>query len=287
MSIKKAPKLEGKWINKKPKKLKNTILIQFWAYGCANCLRTIPHMKKIYEKYAKKGIDIIGIHTPEFEFEKNIENLKTQIKRLGIEYPVLIDNEMEIWNAIGNKYWPTSYIIENGEVIFEQIGEGEYEKLELMIQKLLGTSIKTEKNEPIGYMFDQSPNTYAGFIRNGGLGSGLICDKNGCRMYVDPGNHLRNIIYPAGEWVQEKEYLELVGKEGKISYKFYAREVNITMGSNSKETLVEIYLDGKKYKKLKIDKIQNHLIWKNKEYKEKELTILFKGKAKVYSLTFG
>src|SRR3989344_3254541 len=117
---------------------KKVILVDFMTYSCINCQRTFPHVKAWYEKYKDKGLEIVGIHTPEFAFEKNIENVRVAMKKAGITYPVVLDNDYGTWKAYANNYWPRKYLIDiNGNIVYDHIGEGAYEETEMKILELL------------------------------------------------------------------------------------------------------------------------------------------------------
>ena len=289
-----APPFKGikAWINSKPltmEKLKGkVVLVDFWTYTCINCIRSLPHLKKWHKKYAKKGLVIVGVHSPEFGFEKNLKNVKKAVRKSGIRYPVAVDSDKGTWESFDNEYWPAKYLIDReGFVADVQFGEGNYTTMEKSIQERLGISEKPEKEKYPGYMFDQSPETYAGFTRNYGLGSGLACDEKGCNVYVDPGEHNRDIIYPDGRWVQEKEYLELKKALGKIAYRFYARQVNMVMAPVSKPVKADIYINNKKTDTMKVDEPRMYTVFRSKKYSEKELSVRFHGKVRVFVYTFG
>lgn len=289
-----APDFEGikAWINTKPltmEKLKGkVVLVDFWTYTCINCIRSLPHLKEWHKRYAKKGLVIVGVHSPEFEFEKKPENVKKAVRKFGIRYPVAVDSDKRTWDAFDNEYWPAKFLIDRkGYVVDVHFGEGRYAETERMIQEQLGIARKPGKDVYLGYMPDQSPETYAGFARSYGLGSGLVCDKRGCTRYVDPGEYVRDTIYPDGEWIQEKEYLELKKAPGRIAYRFYAREVNIVMAPVKKPVKADIYVNGKKTKSIKVDGPKMYNVFKSKSYTEKELGVRFHGKVRVYAYTFG
>ncbi|HSB46435.1 MAG TPA: redoxin family protein [Candidatus Bilamarchaeum sp.] len=289
-----APNLAGikAWINSKPLELPalkgKVVLIDFWTFSCINCMRTLPYLKKWHDKYSEKGLVIIGVASPEFEFEGEPKNVKEAVKKLGIEYPVAVDSDMKSWQAYDNHYWPAKYLIDrDGFIAYVHFGEGSYNETESAIQKELGLKSRLEKEQFPGYLFDQSPETYAGFGRNFGLGSGLVCDKTGCNVYVDPGDHVPNVVYPHGEWVQEKEYIELKRDIGVISYRFNAREVNLVMEPVGKPVDAEIYINEKKAGEVKVDSAIMYNVYKDKKYGDRELKVVFKGKVRVYAFTFG
>lgn len=289
-----APEFVGikSWINTKPLKIEDlkgkVVLIDFWTYSCINCIRTLPFLKRWHDKYSEKGLVIVGVHTPEFGFEKDAANVKEAVKKAGITYPVALDSDMKTWTSYQNHYWPAKYLVDrDGFVIYVHFGEGNYTQTEMAIQMALGIKKSFEKDQYPGYMFDQSPETYAGFGKNYGLGSGLVCDKSGCNVYVDPGDHVQNTIYPHGQWVQEKEYLELRKSPGQISYRFNGREANVVMEPVDKDVEAEIFIGEKKAGKVTVDSARMYNVFRDKKYGDRDLTIVFKGKVRVYAYTFG
>jgi len=146
--------------------------------------------------------------------------------------------------------------------------------------------VKEEAESSAGYMFDQSPETYAGFGKNDGLGSGLACTKAGCR-YVDSGGHDPNIIYPDGEWEQEKEYLELKKGQGKLSYRFNAREANVVMAPVGGPVKAEVSVNGEAVGSVAVDRPDMYTVFNGKRYSDRELVLTFDGKVRVYAYTFG
>lgn len=143
---KKAPPLgQGEWINSAPTSLSalngNVVLLEFWTYGCYNCRNTLPYVKEWHDKYSRQAFTVVGVHTPEFNSEKQIENVRRHVARLGIRYPVVTDNDYETWEAYDQRYWPVTYLIDKKGIIrYMHIGEGAYEETESMIQKLLSES---------------------------------------------------------------------------------------------------------------------------------------------------
>jgi thiol-disulfide isomerase/thioredoxin len=289
-----APEFAGikAWINSGPLTMDGlkgkVVLVDFWTYTCINCTRSIPYLKRWHERYSKKGLVVVGVHSPEFGFEGDVENVRRAVKELGIGYPVAADSERESWDAFTNQYWPAKYLIDKeGDVQYVHFGEGGYAQTEARIQELLGIDEKLGKEEFAGYAFDQSPETYAGFGANDGLGSGLACDDSGCDRYVDSGEHDRDVIYPDGEWVQEKDFLELTKAPGKIGYRFNARQVNVVVEPLEKGASAEVLIDGKNPQKITLDAPRAYTVFQDKKYLEGELSIAFKGKVRIYTFTFG
>jgi len=288
-----APEFTGitAWINTKPLTMESlkgrVVLIDFWAYSCVNCLRTVPFIKRLNEKYARSGLVVIGIHSPEFSFEKDRANVEKAVKELGITYPVAMDSDLAMWREYANMYWPAQYIIgKDGYVEYVHFGEGEHSKTEAAVQEALGVKAGFEDEMYPTYMFDQSPETYVGFAKNSGLGSGLACDKDGCNVYVDPGTHDRDIVYPNGQWEQEAEYLELKKGPGLLAYKFNARQANVVAGPVGKAVEAQIMMDGKLKEKVKIDSYKMYTVHDEKKYSEHDLVIIFDGPVRVYAYTF-
>ena len=289
-----APELRGisGWANSEPLTLAGlegkTVMLEFWAYTCVNCLRALPHVQKWHEKYSGKGLVVIGVHSPQFSFEADGNNAMEAIRRLGIRFPVALDGSLSTWNAYENRYWPARFIIDpEGYISFAHFGEGDYTLTEKMIQDHLGIKAKFEKEDAPGYLFDQSPGTYAGFRVNTGLGSGLVEDGKGRGVYLDQGEHDRDVIYPNGQWVQESEYLELKNPPGQIAYRFNAREANLILEPLGKGASAEIFIDGKKAGAISIDRPDIYNVFKDKKYKERELSVNFSGNVRLYALTFG
>ena len=132
----------SEYINTKPISLDDlkdkVVLVDFWTYSCINCIRTIPHLNEWYDKYSDKGLVIVGIHTPEFNFEKDSNNVKSAVQKFGIKYPVLQDNDKETWDEYDNRYWPRKYLVDDeGYIRYDHIGEGAYNETEKVIQTLL------------------------------------------------------------------------------------------------------------------------------------------------------
>ncbi|MEW6723204.1 MAG: redoxin domain-containing protein [Candidatus Micrarchaeota archaeon] len=280
------------WINSRPLKIDSlkgkVVLLDFWTYTCINCIRTLSYLQSWHEKYRDKGLVVIGVHTPEFEFEKKAPNIKEAVKRFGITYPVALDSEMKTWREYDNHYWPAKYLIDkDGFICYVHFGEGNYGQTEMAIQMQLGIKKKLEKDDFQGYMFDQSPETYAGFGKNFGLGSGLVCDEQGCNVYVDPGSHAMNVIYPEGQWVQEKEFIELKKAPGRVSYRFNAREANVVLAPVGKPVEAAVFMDGKKKHVFLVDKAKMYNVFKDKKYGDHELSIVFAGRVRAYVFTFG
>ncbi|WP_027549834.1 thioredoxin family protein [Bradyrhizobium sp. Cp5.3] len=142
-----APEFTGisNWFNSKPLNIADlrgkVVLVDFWTYGCVNCVNTLPHVTKLYAKYKDKGLVVVGVHTPEFPFERSASNVQAALKRHGITYPVAQDNDSRTWNAYRNQYWPAQYVIDqSGKIVFQHEGEGSYDEIDRTVAKLLNAS---------------------------------------------------------------------------------------------------------------------------------------------------
>src|SRR3989339_1284760 len=212
---------------------KKVILVEFLTYSCINCQRTFPHVVSWYSKYKDEGPEIIGIHTPEFAFEKDINNVRAAMKKFGIEYPIVLDNNYATWNAYGNKYWPRKYLIDiNGNIVYDHIGEGAYEETEVKIRELLtkraaflGEGVGSDVRGAVEVVKEvknaaQSPETYFGSLRNTLLGNGKA-GLEGTHSFTVPALHTPNTLYLGGTWNVTPEYAESVANS-RIVYQYHA-----------------------------------------------------------------
>jgi thiol-disulfide isomerase/thioredoxin len=233
------------------------VLLDFWTYSCVNCVRSLPHIKLLYKEYPEDMFVLIGVHTPEFEFEKLPENVASAVKRFGIGYPVAIDSENTTWKLYGNQYWPRQTLIDSkGIVRWEHAGEGDYDKMEDRIRDLLKESGKRAENrgngrtdtiEKFAFSSKTTPEIYAGASRSQGFGNGQVCVPGSCTRYIDPKEHSRDVPYLSGDWTQYPEYVMHAASElGYVLLKYGARNANAVLGvSDMKPIRVDVQLDGK------------------------------------------
>lgn len=314
---KKAPELVGvedpkRWINSEVLSLERlqgkVVLLDFWAYSCVNCIRTLPALREMWEKYKNKRFVIIGVHTPEFEFEKEIGNLKFAVKKHGIKYPIVSDPERRNWDNYGNSYWPRAALINaEGEVIFDHIGESGYGEIEekiidelVKLKELEEGKVKLIDEEKRVYDKGISKETYIGSLRNSGFNSRVVCKPGACNSYIDIGRYEKDKVNLQGQWEQEKEYAQFEGGEGWLAIKFYASEVNLVLsGIGTAEVLLDgvplskknagrdiSFMGKKSYLKVEGDDMYN-LINNKGDYIEGILKLIpFKG-IRAYVFTFG
>ena len=262
-NFKKAPNLVGiaHHLNTTPEKLveqikDKVILYDIWTYSCINCVRTLPHITAWDDKYSEQGLLIIGIHSPEFEFEKEPENVQMAIAKHGINYPVVLDNEMETWKAFDNRYWPRKYIADHeGYIRYDHIGEGGYKETEKIIQQLLQERSKSLGIQSISaeslveikefeHTMFRTPELYFGykFAENRNqLGSIEGFQPEKTVTYLEQENIDLHKFYLFGNWFNHQDSMELISDEGTIKLLYNAKEVNIV---TDKEAELEIFLDG-------------------------------------------
>ena len=237
---------------------KKVVLIDFWTYSCINCQRTIPYLNEWHKKYADKGLTIIGVHTPEFAFEKDYENVQKAVHQFGIRYPVVLDNDYSTWHAYKNRYWPRKYLIDiDGFVVYDHIGEGGYEETERKIQELLHERMETlgirdsldqgiaqpSNVEEVDLSQERSPEVYFGATRNTHLGNG---NKNtvGLQTLIEPDAITTNLLYLTGDWEFAQEQAENRSLRAKIIFRYRAEKVFFVAGS-AHGTRIMILRDGK------------------------------------------
>ncbi len=230
------------------------ILVDFWTYSCINCIRTLPYLEAWDQKYRDEGLVIVGVHSPEFDFEKDISNVQAAVTKFGIQYPVVLDNDHATWSAYNNLYWPHDYLIDaDGFIRDDHIGEGGYNDTEAEIQKLLaernaslqmGALVSDNVTAPapdfgqiatpeiyLGYQFARAPIGNPEGFQNDQVVNYSI------QPYLQP-----NTVYFAGSWKNNPDNMELASDTGKIILVYQASNANIVAGGNSTLSLA---LDGK------------------------------------------
>ncbi|WP_175770495.1 cytochrome c biogenesis protein DipZ [Burkholderia anthina] len=262
------PSLDGavQWLNSPPLTAAGlrgkVVLVDFWTYSCINCLRTLPYTTAWARKYAPYGLVVIGVHAPEFAFERDIGNVKKAVHDLGIDYPVAIDNRYAIWRAFGNEYWPAHYFIDaQGRIRHHHFGEGEYAQSERVIQSLLAEAGHPEAlNVPLGLAGApakgtlaaadsadvRSPETYIGYARAEDFTSPGGVVRDATHRYDSPVHPELNDWGLAGAWQVGAERATLATPAGKIVYRFHARDLHLVLGpgANGKPVRFRVTLDG-------------------------------------------
>ncbi|MBI4361767.1 MAG: thioredoxin family protein [Euryarchaeota archaeon] len=229
------------------------VLVDFWTYTCINCQRTLPYLTAWDRKYRDQGLAVIGVHTPEFEFEKNLDNVKRAVAEHRIEYPVVQDNDYATWRVYKNNYWPRKYLVDaEGNIRYDHIGEGAYEETEQWIQRLLEernrslrlqrTTVASELGET-RFASVQTPELYLGtnFAR-APLGNPEGFQPGRTVAYTMPPAQESNLVYLEGTWTNHPDHMELASDSGRVVLRHTARSVNIVAGGNAS---LRINLDGK------------------------------------------
>ena len=253
----------NEWLNSPPLTASalrgKVVLIDFWTYTCINWRRTLPYVRAWADKYRDHGLVVIGVHAPEFSFEKNINNVRWAVKDMRVDYPVAVDNELVIWRAFKNQYWPALYFIDSqGRVRHHYFGEGSYEQSEMIIQALLAEAgIGGIDRQPVSvdaqgveaaadWRSLMSPENYVGYERTQNFASpgGAVLDKS--RMYERPARLRLNEWALSGDWTVKKETAVLNKENGRIAYRFHARDLHLVMGPAAPGTSVRfrVLIDG-------------------------------------------
>jgi cytochrome c biogenesis protein CcdA/thiol-disulfide isomerase/thioredoxin len=275
------------------------VLLDIWTYSCINCQRTLPYLNDWYEKYSDQGLEIIGLHTPEFAFEQVEANVAKAVEEFGIKYPVVLDNDYSTWKALGNRYWPRKYLIDlDGNIIYDHIGEGAYEETEKEIQKALkarmerlgesGTISTTitaveAKRRAAGV---ESPETYFGSLRNEYLRNGEQ-SRNGEQVFPVIINGVEpHRLYMQGTWDIQPEYAESVELSG-ITYEYKAKEVYV-VASSDKPVTVTVIQDGVRVNTVTVQEDRLYVLVENPSVGEHRLELqIDEPGVKLFAFTFG
>jgi cytochrome c biogenesis protein CcdA/thiol-disulfide isomerase/thioredoxin len=258
------PDLSGAvaWLNSPPlnrDQLKgHVVLVDFWTYSCINCLRSIPYVRAWAERYKDSGLIVIGVHTPEFAFEKDLDNVRRAVNELKISYPVALDNDYKIWKAFNNSYWPADYLVDaTGHIRFHHFGEGKYDESEQQIQDLLkehngqltvnglvkvaATGAEAPPDSDV-----ESPETYVGYERADSFLSPGGLKQDVANLYSIPKHLELNQWGLAGNWTDHAQVATLNSARGKIVYRFHARDVHLVLGPapNGNPVRFRVKIDG-------------------------------------------
>jgi cytochrome c biogenesis protein CcdA/thiol-disulfide isomerase/thioredoxin len=287
-----APELTGisEWINSKPQTIAGlrgkVVLIDFWTYSCVNCLRTLPHLRAWDRAYRDDGLAIIGVHAPEFAFERVPDNVRKAVDKLEIRYPVALDNDFETWTAYANQYWPAKYLIDrNGRVRYYHFGEGEYDETEHLIRRYLGEEVEDE----VEGIADRTPTavatpeSYLGFDRLARFVGRVVAGREASYRFPRTPLAPDHMAY-AGRVKVEPERI-LAGRGAKLRLQFTAREVNLVLGGQGR---LEIRLDGRPVKNVAVSgepRLYNLL--QLPQVQEGLLELRFTPGLSAYAFTFG
>jgi thiol-disulfide isomerase/thioredoxin len=251
------------WLNSQPLTAADlrgkVVLVDFWTYTCINWLRSLPYVRAWAEKYGDQGLVVIGVHTPEFAFEHNVANVRRAAKDMRIDYPIAIDNDYAIWRAFKNEYWPALYFVDaQGHIRHHQFGEGQYEQSEAIIQQLLAEAgsggighdlvSADARGAEVAADWDdlQSSENYVGYDRTENFASpgGAVLDRR--RVYAVPARLRLNHWALSGDWTVQNHAIVLNRANGRIAYRFHARDLHLVMGPAARGTSVRfrVLVDG-------------------------------------------
>ena len=251
------------WLNSPPLSAEGlrgkVVLVNFWTYTCINWLRQLPYVRAWAEKYAAQGLVVIGVHTPEFSFEHNLDNVRRAVQDMRVDYPVAIDNDYAVWSAFDNHYWPALYFADaEGRIRHHHFGEGEYQQSEMVIQMLLAEGGSADPGHDLvsveargleaaaDWAVLRSPENYTGYGRTEGFASpgGVVPGKS--YLYTVPAGLRLNEWALEGDWTVEQEAATLNTAGGKIACRFQARDVNLVLGPTAPGTSVRfrVLIDG-------------------------------------------
>jgi len=308
------------WLNSEPLSPEalrgKVVLVDFWTYSCINCLRALPYVARWYDKYKAHGLMVIGVHSPEFAFEKAVGNVQRAVKKLGVTYPVALDNDYAIWQAFNNQYWPAHYFVDaQGKIRNHHFGEGNYDQSELWIRTLLTEAgavdlppLDSQAVQATGVQAAadearvKSPETYIGYERAVNFSSpeGFVADE--ANTYSLPSHVELNQWALAGKWLVDKEKATLVAVPGRLDFRFSARDLHLVLatGSDSKPVRFRVLIDGEppgEDRGMDIDSAGNgtvteqrlyQLIRQTGEISDHTFSIEFlDGGVQVFSFTFG
>jgi methionine-S-sulfoxide reductase len=315
------PPLDGAtgWLNSQPLTREalrgKVVVVDFWAYSCINCLRTMPYVNAWYRHYKDSGLVVLGVHSPEFAFEKNLANVRAAVKKFDLQYPVVLDNELKIWKAFNNKFWPAHYFVDSkGQIRGHHFGEGKYARSERVIRQLLVEAGAQDLPDPLDDAAGQgvaapsdtanvaSPETYLGYARAENFMSPGNFARDATRNYLVPKTLALNQWALGGSWQVATEHARLQSGTGRIAFRFKARDLHLVLGpaAEGRPVHFRVTIDGAAPGKdagMDVDADGNGVVSDHRLYNlvrrkgpvaEREFVIEFAGPGvDAYSFTFG
>ena len=291
----KAPAIEGidAWINSPPLQLNQlkgkVVLIDFWTYSCINCIRTLPYLRSWYDQYHNKGFEIIGIHTPEFEFEKKLDNVQNAVKKFGIHYPVALDNGFVTWQNFNNHYWPAHYLInKEGDIVYIHFGEGEYDVTENNIRYLLGLKGSAAEKKEEKSLSSITPETYLGYARSETFSNLQTPIKNKSQTYQYPDSLPLDGWALQGNWIIYADKIVAASSDASIKLHFRAKHVYAVMGAPIHPVPLNIRLNGKASGEINVLHQQLYTVVELKQSHEGTVELIAQHpNLELYTFTFG
>ncbi|MCA9397573.1 thioredoxin family protein, partial [candidate division WWE3 bacterium] len=287
----------GEWINSEPlsmEKLRGkVVLVDFWTYSCINCQRTFPYLQTWWDTYQDDGLVIIGVHSPEFEFEKDIDNVSKAANDFDLTYPIVQDNNFATWRAYSNRYWPAKYLIDaNGYIRYTHFGEGKYNETEEAIQLLLAeANMLTDKktiNNPIYSIESQTPETYLGYTRIDNLVSPEEILQDDIQTYSIPNKVTKNTFALSGTWTITPEFAQ-PQPGASLEFNFTSKDVFLVLNPvTDSEPMVSVYLDDQFVKTISVDSDSLYQLIELQTAGQHILRLEFPdGNVEAYAFTFG
>jgi cytochrome c biogenesis protein CcdA/thiol-disulfide isomerase/thioredoxin len=291
-----APEIQGieTWINTRDEEALTlgalrgrVVLVDFWTYSCINCLRTLPHLEAWDEAYRDAGLTIIGVHSPEFAFERVPENVRSAVRRLGVRYPVALDNDFATWRAYSNQYWPAKYLIDRrGRVRFHHFGEGAYEDTERRIRRLLGETVTTRKKsvdeEPPTQI--TTPESYLGYERLARFANGRVTPDVESAYTLPSGALPDDVLAYGGRWKVEGERI-VAGRGARLKLQFQAKDIFLVLEG---EGDVQVRVGGRAVRTVSVSGLPRlHTLARFPEHRRGLLELRFSPGVAGYAFTFG
>jgi cytochrome c biogenesis protein CcdA/thiol-disulfide isomerase/thioredoxin len=285
-----APDIQGisAWINSAPLTMERlrgkVVLVDFWTYSCINCLRTLPYLKSWDERYRSKGLVILGVHSPEFAFEHSLGNVRQAVHRLGIHYPVALDNDFATWTAYQNQYWPADYLVDRtGHIRDVHFGEGDYAKTEAEIRLLLATKLPPALDQPDLTPTElRTPESYLGYERIGNYDGSPIRPNRAASYRFKPALSKDSFAY-AGTWTVEKQRI-LAGQGARLRLEFVARSVHLVLTGRGD---VHVKLNGRPLPTVHVTADKLYTLATQKRAQDGLLELSFTPGLSAYAFTFG
>jgi cytochrome c biogenesis protein CcdA/thiol-disulfide isomerase/thioredoxin len=285
-----APDIQGitAWINSAPlttERLRGkVVLVDFWTYSCINCLRTLPYLKAWDARYRKDGLVILGVHSPEFTFEHSLGNVRAAVKRLGIHYPVALDNDFATWTAYQNQYWPADYLIDRtGRIRDVHFGEGQYAQTEAKIRQLLATKLPPALDQPDMTPTElRTPESYLGYERIGNYDGSPLRPNHPAQYRFRPALAKDSFAY-AGTWTVDKERI-LAGPGARLRLNFLARSVHLVLTGRGD---IHVKLNGRPLRTVHVTADKLYTLATQKGAREGLLELAFTPGLSAYAFTFG
>jgi thiol-disulfide isomerase/thioredoxin len=289
-----APEFAGiaNWLNSAPLTMDGlrgkVVLIDFWAYSCINCLRTLPYTNRWYDTYKDKGFVIVGVHTPEFAFEQVTANVQRAISRFGIKYPVPQDNAMSTWQAYANQYWPAEYLVnQQGEIVLKHFGEGKYDEMENAIRGLLSAGPAVAKDNGVDLSRIGSPEMYFGLQRVEFLASPQKPEEGNVAYTVPTSAMQINQFALQGTWIMSEQSAQLSSATGGVVLAFKSGKC-FMVASSPTPVMLTVTVDGQTQPPVTVQESRLYTLYDSANYTTHIMTIaVSKPGFEAFTFTFG